>query len=253
MILATHGLVQSSGAFDASYQAVLNYATSLGYTLPGTTQRVKQNKLVVDLKAAGIWQKLDTFAVFATDGSSNFALIDWKKLSLYTSVNSPTFTTNGGFTGNSTSSYIDTNFNLSIGTNNYKLNDAGRFAWVDNIGANTQIDGTSTARNIMSASNAVNSIRINQDTTSQNISVNLTGVGFKAGNRIDASSCVIFNNTTRTDTTSVSVIISNANQWLLRQSANYGNSRIRFYAVGSSLVTENTAFYNAVNTYITSL
>jgi len=117
---------------DTDYTAILNYATTLGYALPSGAQQVKQNKLVVDLKNAGIWSKLDTLAVFATDGNSDFALIDWKRLSQYTAVNSPTFTTNGGFTGNGTSSYIDTNFNPSVGTNKYLINDEGRFFWVDN-------------------------------------------------------------------------------------------------------------------------
>jgi hypothetical protein len=83
--------------FDADYQAVLNYGTTQGYTLPSAGQQTLQNQLVVDLKAGGIWSKLDTFAVFATDGDSDFALIDWKRLSDYTAVNSPTFTTNQGF------------------------------------------------------------------------------------------------------------------------------------------------------------
>jgi hypothetical protein len=103
--------------FDADYQAVLDYATTQGYTLPSSGQQALQNQLVVDLKNAGVWSKLDTFAVFATDaedspgsGTSNFALIDWKRLSLYTAFNSPTFTTNEGFQGNGTSSYIDLNY-----------------------------------------------------------------------------------------------------------------------------------------------
>jgi hypothetical protein len=54
--------------FDADYQAVLNYATTQGYTLPSAGQQTLQNQLVVDLKAGGIWAKLDTFGVFATDG-----------------------------------------------------------------------------------------------------------------------------------------------------------------------------------------
>jgi hypothetical protein len=45
-------------AFDADYQAVLDYATSQGYTLPSTGQQTLQNQLVVDLKAGGIWSKL---------------------------------------------------------------------------------------------------------------------------------------------------------------------------------------------------
>jgi hypothetical protein len=252
-MLFPFNFLQSQFQFDTSYQAVLNYATSLGYTLPSLSQRVKQNQLILDLKSAGVWAKLDTLAVTATDGSSNFALIDWKKLSLYTAVNSPTFSTNGGFTGNGTSSYIDTNFNPSIGTNNYKLNDAGRFIWVDNLGATLTLDGTTTVRNNSTANSATNSFRINQDTASNSSTVNLAGVGFKSVNRISNTSCVAFNNLTRTDTLSVSVIIANVNQWILRHTAVYGNSRIRFYAMGSSLVTQNTAFYNAVNTYLTSL
>jgi hypothetical protein len=252
-MLFPFNFLQSQFQFDTSYQAVLNYATSLGYTLPSLSQRVKQNQLILDLKSAGVWAKLDTLAVTATDGSSNFALIDWKRLVTYTNINACTFSTNGGFTGNGTSAYIDTNFNPSIGTNNYKLNDAGRFAWVDNIGANTQVDGTTTARNNMSVVTGTSAGRINQDTAAQNIAVNFLGNGFKSINRISNTACVFFNNLTRTDTTSVSVIIQNANQWLFRQSSSYGSSRIRFYAMGSSLVTEHTAFYNAINTYLTSL
>ena len=111
------------GAFDADYQAVLDYATTQGYTLPSAGQQTLQNQLVVDLKAGGIWSKLDTFGVFATDGDSDFALIDWIRLSDYTAFNSPTFTANQGFTGNGTSNYIDTNFQPINGTN-YAQNSA---------------------------------------------------------------------------------------------------------------------------------
>ena len=96
---------------DADYQAILDYATTQGYTLPSASQQALQNQLVVDLKDGGIWSKLDTFAVFATDGDSDFALIDWKRVTDYTAVNSHTFTTNEGFEGNGTSAYIDTNYN----------------------------------------------------------------------------------------------------------------------------------------------
>ena len=120
---------QFAGGFDPDYQAILDYATLQGYTLPSASQRILQNQLVVDLKAGGIWTTLDTFAVFATDGNSDFALIDWIRLSQYTAVNSPTFTTNGGFNGNGTSSYIDTNFNPATSGVNYTQNDASRIMW----------------------------------------------------------------------------------------------------------------------------
>jgi hypothetical protein len=81
-----------ASSLDADYQAVLDYATTQGYTLPSAGQQTLQNQLIVDLKAGGIWSKLDTFAVFATDGDEDFALIDWIRLTQYTAVNSPTFT-----------------------------------------------------------------------------------------------------------------------------------------------------------------
>jgi len=135
------------GGFDADYQAVLDYATTQGYTLPSSGQQTLQNQLVVDLKSAGIWSKLDTFGVFATDGDSDFALIDWINLTDYTAVNSPTFTTNKGFESDGVSAYIDTNWNLSTDTVNYQQDDAGIFiALTDQSSihqANNRYTGTS--------------------------------------------------------------------------------------------------------------
>jgi lysophospholipase L1-like esterase len=110
--------------FDADYQAVLDYATTQGYTLPSAGQQVLQNQMVIDLKSSGVWSKLDTFAKFDVDGDSNFALIDWKRLTQYTAVSNPTFTTNQGFAGNGTSSYINTNYNPFSEAVNFELNNA---------------------------------------------------------------------------------------------------------------------------------
>jgi len=120
------GSTEVWSAVDPDYQAILDYATTQGYTLPSASQQTLQNQLVVDLKTAGIWNKLDTFGVFATDGDSDFALIDWIRLTDYTAVNSPTFTTNVGFQGDGTSSYIESNYlpitnaiNISQDSNSY--------------------------------------------------------------------------------------------------------------------------------------
>ena len=64
-------------------------------------------------KSGGIWSKLDTFGVFATDGDADFALIDWIGLSDYTAVNSPTFVTNSGYLGNGVSACIATGLDLT--------------------------------------------------------------------------------------------------------------------------------------------
>jgi hypothetical protein len=252
MILATHGFLASSiGQFDADYQAVLDYATTQGYTLPSAGQQALQNQLVVDLKDAGVWSKLDTFAVFATDGNSDFALIDWKRLSQYTAVNSPTFTTNGGFEGNGTSSYIDTNFNPATSGVNYILNNSGRFFWYDLSGATQRLEGSGTQSANHSRNGTTSSININAGTSGLNSSVNFSE-GFCSINRTSSTNVEIFNSTTQSSRTQTSVSVVSSNQTVLRN-VTYSDSRFRFYGMGASLVSENTDFYNAMNTYITSL
>ena len=120
--------IYSSFTPIAEYQAVLDYATTQGYTLPSGGQQVLQNNLIIALKSAGVWAKLDTFCVWATDGDSDFALVDWIRLSNYTAVNSPTFTSNQGYAGNGTTSYIDSNFNPSVSGVNYVDGDLS-FGW----------------------------------------------------------------------------------------------------------------------------
>jgi hypothetical protein len=102
--------------YDADYQAILDYATTQGYTLPSQTVRDSGNAFVEDLKAIGVWDSLDVLYVFATDGGRDFAKINWKDPDgnyNCTEVNSPTFTANEGFKGNGTSSYLNTNLNLN--------------------------------------------------------------------------------------------------------------------------------------------
>lgn len=254
MILATHGIVSSISGFDADYQAVLNYATSLGYTLPSSGQSVKQNKLLVDLKTAGIWSKLDSFSVFATDGSSNFALIDWKRLSLMTAVNSPTFTSNQGFTGNGTSSYVDTNFNLLTNGVNYKDSDASRYMYLYS-GTNAFIEG-------VAASGTYNRILLSNSTNqsiNSDISINLTfsystAKGIKSIHRTSISDISLYNDKVgATRTALYETPLRSVTQLILRRSVSYSNNQISMYAMGASLVSQNDSFVDAFNTYMNSL
>jgi hypothetical protein len=239
-------------ATDPDYQQILNYATSQGYTLPSAGQQILQEQLLNDLISFGIWDKLDTFAVFATDGDSDFALIDWKRLSQYAAVNSPTFTTNGGFTGNGTSAYIDTNFNPATSGVNYTLNNAGRFYWVDNR-SGTVWEGVSGSPVNFSRNSNATTHRINQGSTNLSLAVDFAIDEFHAINRTSLNDVELFTNNTQFSRTSLSVAIANFNQFVLSGSGQFNASRFRFYAMGASLVSENTDFYNAMNTYFTSI
>lgn len=241
--------------YDSNYLDVLNYATTQGYTLPSLSQRIKQSNLLTALKAGGIWNKLDTFANFATDGSSNFALIDWKRVSLLTAVNSPTFTTNEGFTGNGTSSYIDTNFNSVTQGVNYTQNNASRYLFMFLASGTGSLDGRSVASiNNMSRTSSSNQ-RINQSTTPLvGGSFDFTATkGMKSIHRTNSTNVELFNATTQGSRTATSATMTSSNQFILRSGSAYGAHKISMYANGSSLVSENTAFVNAFDTYLNSL
>jgi hypothetical protein len=109
----------STPTYDSAYQAVLDYASAQGYTLPSLSQQIQQNEIVSTLQSYSIWDKLDLFYLFKTDGDNDFATLNWVDPSSYkiTEVNSPTFTTNVGFMGNGTNAYLNTGWNATIGPN----------------------------------------------------------------------------------------------------------------------------------------
>jgi hypothetical protein len=126
--------------YDESYQDILDRATTLGYSLPSEEQKVKQNNFVIALKNLGIWDDLDILYVFATDGDSDFATLNWKAPASFqaSKVSSPTFTANQGFTGNGSSAYLDTGWAPDPDGVNYTQNDACGFVYVNNSIAESQ-------------------------------------------------------------------------------------------------------------------
>jgi hypothetical protein len=259
-----------SGAygFTAEYQAVLSYATTQGYTLPSASQQVLQNQLVIDLKAAGIWNKLDTFGVFATDAedspgsnTSDFALIDWIRLSQYTAINSPTFTTNQGFKGNGTSSYIDINYNALTNGVNFTQNDAsfGFYQYMarTTIGISENNFGTGAfpgnyVRPIVPARFAVNnsSLAATADATYLYNNIQFTHVNRNNSAQINP----YVDGVSLGPKTAASVGLSTSPFFVFKNSASiFQDSGISIIFVGGSLSSESLNFYNAINTYLTSI
>ena len=218
--LHKNNFVGGGVAFDATYQAILDYATAQGYTLPSDSQKLLQNQLVVDLKASGVWSKLDTFANFATDGNSNFALIDWKRLTQYTAVNSPIFTANQGFTGGGTR-YIDTNYNAFTNAVNFQLNNASVGTYirtapvVPNAAKAVFGNGDTGGINFVPQFSNQTSIRLNA--TSAVGFANTTQVGTWVIVRPSNSNTTTYKNGVITSSPRLSTSISNAKIFLLRR------------------------------------
>ena len=267
--------VTEGAAFDADYQAVLDYATTQTYTLPSASQQALQNQLVVDLKIAGVWSKLDVFYVFATDGDSDFASINWKDPNNYeiTEFNSPTFTTNQGWSTDGTSSYLNTNYNFSTDSNYYTQNDAGvfvGFSEMDTSGyAGDAFCGTlttsrfTTVRVDQNSLNSANRLWLNQSSQTDSMFNSKGDDHIYFANRtsssdINSRTTQLSTNTTDTQTaTQTSTALTNDTLALLRWSSGFMNSlhKMSIFGLSSNLSSSEmddicTAYYT---NYFTNL
>ena len=241
-------------SFDADYQAILDRATTLGYTLPSASVQVKQNTLLTSMKADGVWAKLDVFYVFAQDGGSAFATLNWKNpnANQSTLVNAPTFVSNQGFTGNGTSSYIDTNYNPATQGVQYTQNNASRYFFTHAIGTGRFDGNTSGINSITLGTVASQRINAGANNAVPSIDINSTA-NTKSIHRTSSTAITAYNSTTSQVAVQTSASIASANQWILRSAANYGTHTCAAYGMGASMISEHTNFINDWNTYKNSL
>jgi len=254
--------------YTAEYQAILDYAVLQGYTEPTDGQKTLQNQLVIDLKNATIWDDLDIFYVFATDGDENFSLINWKNPNVFEATKSPTpsnlvFTTNEGWRAVSgTCQYLITNFITGTNGTGYTLNDASRIYYdYDNnldtiqngysgniIQGGTQPDrwnGTNVS------SHSVNSLNLLSS------AFNNGGTGLKMIQRTSSSIVNLYNNSaTPNARTQTSTALDTNTHTILRYGSGSGNcssNKCSLYGLGASLSGNETNLYNAINTYMASI
>lgn len=141
---ASVSAVVQSSQYSEEYQAVLDRATTQGYTQPSEAQRTLQNTLMQSFVSTAAWAAADSVAVFMTDGDSNFALINWKNPTAtgWATENTVTFTSNLGFTTNGTDSRLFDSTTFSNHTQNsagvifYLPSDAGGNDYITNISSN---------------------------------------------------------------------------------------------------------------------
>ena len=242
---------------DADYQAILDYATAQGYALPSLSQQIKQNRLLVGLKNAAIWDKLDTFAVLATDGDSDFALIDWIRLIDYTAFNSPTFTTNEGFQGNGTSSSIALNYTTNTNWVNVSQNNVCLFAnnLVDATPLQNVVVGSRSSYvqlNIKNTSNQF-STRLHSGTLGNITSLGAIGRGYVSRN--NSSNYDFYFNGNFEGTASTTSSLATTEIQLFRQATSaFYQTKTSYVGYGAYLdSTEIGDLDNALDTYLTSL
>jgi hypothetical protein len=218
--------------FDTNYQAVLNRANSLGFSLPCFYEQVKQNNLIINLKNAGLWTKLSQFLMFKVDtscASPGFTLINWitpsNSLSQLQRVSIsdtfPVHTNNSGWTFNR-QNRIQLGQNVQVNPNAIEITVSGNS---EGLYMTQFITGSTSGENWIWASSNNEWNRAQYNNTTQQLffrgnaltsSFDFTGLGFKAitiDGRPDTDTTVVFRNggvsTDRTKTAVDSSIAGN--------------------------------------------
>lgn len=118
-------------SYDPAALAIFNAFT----VQPDPVRKALINSTVLALKAAGVWTLLDFLQVYAAS-DSQAALINWVNPGTFNGavVNSPVFTADRDFTGNGSTSYVDSNFNPSTAGGKFIQNSAYYGIWVRSTG-----------------------------------------------------------------------------------------------------------------------
>jgi hypothetical protein len=248
------------GASDPDARTWVN-AVNAGGGSVSRTREVYVSALIVSLKAAGVWVSLDRLWLHAAENSVQ-ALTDLKARAAATAVNSPTFTTDRGYAGNGTTSYLDLGLNANAATY-FTRNDASFGGWISlSPTANGGFDfgwdygGYSM---ILARYGALSyRFEINAGTNPSGAPANGgLDTGFFHGQRTAAAVSALFRN-------GVSVISSTAPSTALSARkfgagayvggpANFSTSRYAASFIGASLAGKEAALYTAMRTYMTAV
>jgi hypothetical protein len=237
--------------FDYDYGQVYYY-----YEDTAEAKSILQNQFMLAIKAAGVWAKLDVLCVFRGSGDGA-ALVDWKRLSEVTNIDC-VFDTTQGFIGDaSIPAYINTGFTPNTMGVNYTQNNASRYFFPYTFNGTGPMDGTQGggggSRNRMLLEDSIDH-KINQNGAIPLSSTfeYTTTVEPKSIHRTSATAVKLYNDTTFENRVGLSDTVP-VSQYILRNINDYADHTVAAYAMGASMVSENTDFVAAWNTYITAL
>lgn len=230
-------------------------------TQPTETRKATINNLVVALKLAGIWSKLDVLYLMAAH-DVQAARLNWKDPSIFalTAVGGgTTFTTDKGFQGNGSSTAEACGYVPSTNGVNYKQDDASLWVW-----ANLNQQDTNPACGRVAAigyhlltrngSNAMGG-RLNDNDTSTRS--NSDARGLCGVSRPAASTKRYWRNGAQVgaDLAVASTGVPSANSWAAGggSNASWEDQQNALYALGASLSGLESGFYSAISAYMTAV
>ena len=158
-----------------------------------------------------------------------------------TAVNNPTFTALEGFTGNGTSSYIDTNYNAATQAINYTLNTCSYGLYLKILSSVTTGDlfaATTTGRIEIIGNNSVTGNRVYLNALEKLISLT-KNVGMWIDSRLSTTAISRMINKSYGTETNNAVIIPDSNVLIQKSAYGYSNSQLSFLFIGKDLTQAN--------------
>lgn len=133
-LINSHLFKNTPSGDDVLFTALVDKATTLGYTLPSANTLSALNTLIKDMRRIGMIQRLDLFHVYASDleEETDFRLMNIVNPEMIGTTNGAITWSNQGSEGqgydgaipNSLKGWINTGFNPYSGSYNYQLNNA---------------------------------------------------------------------------------------------------------------------------------
>jgi hypothetical protein len=218
-------------------------------------------RFIQALYAGSVWSKIDVMWVLAAH-DEQFGRLNWKSPGNFTltAVNSPTFTTDRGFAGDGSTSYLDTGWDWGTNGVGFTQNNAHHSLYQRTSGTNNPVLGLSGGTSFQNQNRA----RAGTDTrVTVNNGTSLDGPAGGTlplqviGRRADATNVSIVRDgaevvapTARASSSSGSTL-----DWLCgRAGSVYATAQIAGFAMGAYLDnTEAAAYYAAWNAYMAAL
>ena len=223
---------------------------------PSSARAAQIDALIVALKTAGVWDLLDVFYILAAH-DAQAARLNWKAVSLnLTAVNTPTFTTDRGYAGDGSTSYLDTGYNPASASVGMALNDAhiGVYARNNTTDADFDMQGTLgtnlgvRARNLTASQIRVCSGTSTAFATGGNAPHHIMGI------RRDASNQLGFRNGAQDVTAAVASTALPGNITILGNGSIFSDRQMAAAHVGRALSDPQAlALSNAIQTYMTAV
>tara|TARA_S200002703_G_scaffold6312_1_gene6987 strand:- start:209 stop:985 length:777 start_codon:yes stop_codon:yes gene_type:complete len=254
MIRATVGILASQGGFDADAQAFFDRVDTAGGTLSATEQRAV-NRLVLDMKADGIWSSMK--AIYPMVGASSASCAQNLKSSSFTGTFNGGWTfASTGATPNGSNGYMDTNLssNTSLSLNDLSLHMYSR--------TNSNVGGDIGDKNLSGGFSGI-FIRLSGifygylgEVNNINES-NLSSLGFYTISRRSSTQVYFYKNGSAFGTNPKTSSSSSLNSGTLdigRANGQYADREYAFASIGDGLTdTEASDFYTAVQAFQTTL